>query len=306
MGRHLPAIVDFEAALELEPRNAHLLALLKTARKEFCDAEGDRAVGILEHRRVKAIDGVGEGTTETTELKGGEATVAVKFNRLAIEESDGSDESSEEEGEEEEEEDESAEPEGGFNRMVIADSDESGSGEEEGATAGAAAGGFIAASAWRGVEAIGGKPSVFMRGAKGLGYYVDAVQVAAAPAAAAEVEVPEGGTTAHSWKLRGNRLLLRGDARGAVDCYTQSLTLQPTQVAAYSNRAQAHLTLKNWSAAERDCSVGLGISSMSKVRRLFFCLLIYILFCLLILFFCLLILFFCLLIYSFVCSSPPR
>lgn len=271
MGRHLPAIIDFEAALELEPHNAQLRTLRTQAQKDFRAAEGDRADGILEHRRVKALGGVADGAA-AMDLADGAPTVAVKFNRLSIEESDGS---SDDESSEEEEEEAGA----GFNRLVIDDGEDDSSDEDEDDAEDGAAVSFEAASEWQGVRTFGAMPTVFMRGAKGLGYYVDETRCAAAvvtPAAAAapraaavaadagDESVPEGGATAESWKMRGNRLLMRGDAAGAIDCYTQSLTLKPTQVAAYSNRAQAHLTLENWNAAERDCSVGIGISSMSK------------------------------------------
>lgn len=45
-------------------------------------------------------------------------------------------------------------------------------------------------------------------------------------------------------KEKGNELLKRGDAAGAVDAYTQSLNLLPTYLPSLNNRAQAHLILK--------------------------------------------------------------
>jgi dynein assembly factor 2 len=46
---------------------------------------------------------------------------------------------------------------------------------------------FVASPHWRGVKRVGGKRSVYMNGAQGLGYYVDAYAIAADVAAAAAV-----------------------------------------------------------------------------------------------------------------------
>ena len=45
---------------------------------------------------------------------------------------------------------------------------------------------FVASPRWRGVKRVGGKRSVYMRGAQGLGYYVDAYAIAEEAAAVAE------------------------------------------------------------------------------------------------------------------------
>lgn len=44
----------------------------------------------------------------------------------------------------------------------------------------------------------------------------------------------------------------------AVECYTLCIGLDPTQLAAYTNRAQAYLRLKKWDDAISDCNSALS------------------------------------------------
>lgn len=52
----------------------------------------------------------------------------------------------------------------------------------------------------------------------------------------------------------------RSGATGeAVECYTVCIALDPTQLAAYTNRAQAYLRLQQWDDAITDCNSALAI-----------------------------------------------
>ena len=48
-----------------------------------------------------------------------------------------------------------------------------------------------------------------------------------------------------------------GNAAEAVECYTLCIALDPSQLAAYTNRAQAYLRLKRWDDAISDANSAL-------------------------------------------------
>lgn len=48
-----------------------------------------------------------------------------------------------------------------------------------------------------------------------------------------------------------------GNAAEAVECYTLCIAYDPSQLAAYTNRAQAFLRLRQWEDAVVDCTSAL-------------------------------------------------
>jgi tetratricopeptide (TPR) repeat protein len=56
------------------------------------------------------------------------------------------------------------------------------------------------------------------------------------------------------------RVLCRsGNVPQAVECYTFCIAMDPSQLAVYTNRAQAYLQLKLWDYAIIDCDTALGL-----------------------------------------------
>lgn len=77
----------------------------------------------------------------------------------------------------------------------------------------------------------------------------------AAAAAPSIVEItPEAHAEACAHKDRGNALFKAGDWRAAIDAYSAAVDRDPTLVAAFNNRAQAHLNAGQPAMAEVDAS----------------------------------------------------
>uniref|UniRef100_A0A8C5Q2U0 Sperm associated antigen 1 n=1 Tax=Leptobrachium leishanense TaxID=445787 RepID=A0A8C5Q2U0_9ANUR len=66
--------------------------------------------------------------------------------------------------------------------------------------------------------------------------------------------------TANREKEKGNEAFRSGDYEEAVSYYTRSISILPT-VAAYNNRAQAEIKLKNWQNALNDCERVLALEA---------------------------------------------
>eukprot|EP00854_Cymbomonas_tetramitiformis_P005126 gene5126-6235_t len=77
----------------------------------------------------------------------------------------------------------------------------------------------------------------------------------------AEQEAPKSNNDAafaEKEKDKGNECYKKADYGGAMDCYSKSISLQPTCVA-YANRAMAEIKLGKFQEAERDCSAALEL-----------------------------------------------
>lgn len=68
-------------------------------------------------------------------------------------------------------------------------------------------------------------------------------------------------------KVRGNSLMSKGDAQGAIDAYTRALVLWPGNVAALGNRSQAKITLGMWKSAAEDSTAVLNTDPEPAVER---------------------------------------
>jgi tetratricopeptide (TPR) repeat protein len=62
------------------------------------------------------------------------------------------------------------------------------------------------------------------------------------------------------YKQDGNKHYKRGEFQLAIKCYTRCIASNPRNAVAYSNRAQAHVKLKNFLKAEEDCTSGILIN----------------------------------------------
>mmetsp|Transcript_12680 Transcript_12680/g.16006 ORF Transcript_12680/g.16006 Transcript_12680/m.16006 type:complete len:479 (-) Transcript_12680:189-1625(-) len=60
-------------------------------------------------------------------------------------------------------------------------------------------------------------------------------------------------------RQKGNNLFKNGDYHGAIRSYTIALRINPRSALAYSNRAMAHLKLKDWLNAESDAATALSL-----------------------------------------------
>ncbi|XP_036387472.1 mitochondrial import receptor subunit TOM34 [Megalops cyprinoides] len=69
-------------------------------------------------------------------------------------------------------------------------------------------------------------------------------------------------------KEEGNALVKKGEHKKAIEKYTQSIKLNPTEVTAYTNRALCYLSLKMYKEAVRDCAEALKLDS-SNVKALY-------------------------------------
>lgn len=73
---------------------------------------------------------------------------------------------------------------------------------------------------------------------------------------------------AQTLKEEGNALVKKGEHKKAIDKYSQSLKLNPTEVTTYTNRALCYLSLKQYRDAVRDCDEALMIDS-SNIKALY-------------------------------------
>ncbi|XP_018597808.1 mitochondrial import receptor subunit TOM34 [Scleropages formosus] len=71
-----------------------------------------------------------------------------------------------------------------------------------------------------------------------------------------------------SLKEEGNALVKKGEHKKAIEKYTQSLKLNPTEVTTYTNRALCYLSLKMYKEAVQDCVEALRLDS-SNVKALY-------------------------------------
>ncbi|XP_011402495.1 PREDICTED: sperm-associated antigen 1-like [Amphimedon queenslandica] len=62
-------------------------------------------------------------------------------------------------------------------------------------------------------------------------------------------------------KSKGNEFVKQTNYQAAVECYTHCVSLQPHEVAPYTNRALCHLKLSQFSLAEDDCSKALALDN---------------------------------------------
>lgn len=55
-----------------------------------------------------------------------------------------------------------------------------------------------------------------------------------------------------------------GHTAEAVECYTLCIALQPTQLTAYTNRAEAYLRLQKWDDAITDCNSAMHLMQQQE------------------------------------------
>ena len=65
-------------------------------------------------------------------------------------------------------------------------------------------------------------------------------------------------TRAELDKQDGNKHFRRGEFPQAIKCYTRCIAANPRNAIVYSNRAQAHIKLKNFLKAEEDCTSAIA------------------------------------------------
>ncbi|XP_028302921.1 mitochondrial import receptor subunit TOM34 [Gouania willdenowi] len=66
---------------------------------------------------------------------------------------------------------------------------------------------------------------------------------------------------AQSLKEEGNALVKKGEHKKAIDKYSQSMKLNPSEVTTYTNRALCYLSVKQYKDAIRDCDQALIMDS---------------------------------------------
>ncbi|XP_070758591.1 mitochondrial import receptor subunit TOM34 [Enoplosus armatus] len=66
---------------------------------------------------------------------------------------------------------------------------------------------------------------------------------------------------AQTLKEEGNALVKKGEHKKAIEKYSQSIKLNPTEVTAFTNRALCYLSVKQYRDAVRDCDESLMIDS---------------------------------------------
>ncbi|KPP60804.1 hypothetical protein Z043_121163 [Scleropages formosus] len=69
-----------------------------------------------------------------------------------------------------------------------------------------------------------------------------------------------------SLKEEGNALVKKGEHKKAIEKYTQSLKLNPTEVTTYTNRALCYLSLKMYKEAVQDCVEALRLDSSNDYK----------------------------------------
>ncbi|XP_047204696.1 mitochondrial import receptor subunit TOM34 [Girardinichthys multiradiatus] len=73
---------------------------------------------------------------------------------------------------------------------------------------------------------------------------------------------------AQALKEEGNGLVKKGEHKKAIEKYTQSLKLNPSEATTYTNRALCYLLVKQYRDAVRDCTEALRIDG-SNVKALY-------------------------------------
>ncbi|XP_071349848.1 mitochondrial import receptor subunit TOM34 [Trachinotus anak] len=73
---------------------------------------------------------------------------------------------------------------------------------------------------------------------------------------------------AQALKEEGNALVKKGEHQKAIEKYSQSLKLNPTEITTYTNRALCYLSVKRYADAVRDCDEALVIDS-SNIKALY-------------------------------------
>lgn len=67
------------------------------------------------------------------------------------------------------------------------------------------------------------------------------------------------------WKEQGNRAMAAKDFSAAVDCYSKSIALDSQNIAAFNNRALAHMKLNQYELAERDATSVLVLQNEGTI-----------------------------------------
>ncbi|XP_040058982.1 mitochondrial import receptor subunit TOM34 [Gasterosteus aculeatus] len=73
---------------------------------------------------------------------------------------------------------------------------------------------------------------------------------------------------AQTLKEEGNVLVKKGEHKKAIEKYSQSIKLNPTELTTYTNRALCYLSVKQYRDAVRDCDEALLIDS-SNIKALY-------------------------------------
>ncbi|XP_068560607.1 mitochondrial import receptor subunit TOM34 [Cebidichthys violaceus] len=69
-------------------------------------------------------------------------------------------------------------------------------------------------------------------------------------------------------KEEGNALVKKGEHKKAIEKYSQSLKLNPTEITTYTNRALCYLSVQQYRDAVRDCDEALAIDG-SNIKALY-------------------------------------
>lgn len=77
-----------------------------------------------------------------------------------------------------------------------------------------------------------------------------------------------GPETAEEFKALGNTRMKAGQYAEAVEAYTHSLKLGPTQIGPYLNRAAARQQLGEYKLAVTDCCVALALPGCTTLQRM--------------------------------------
>lgn len=73
---------------------------------------------------------------------------------------------------------------------------------------------------------------------------------------------------AQALKEEGNGLVKKGEHKKAIEKYTQSLKLNPSEITTYTNRALCYLSMKQYRDAVRDCTEALSMDG-GNVKALY-------------------------------------
>lgn len=79
---------------------------------------------------------------------------------------------------------------------------------------------------------------------------------------------PDEARRAQVLKDEGNALVKKGHFQKAVEKYSQSLKLNPTEITTYTNRALCYLSVKQYREAVRDCDLALAMDT-SNIKALY-------------------------------------